>query len=498
MSVPWLTQAAQKRPDHPALVFEGLTYSYRQLHEQVQGLADRLKREGIGPSDRVGLLLENSVEWIVWAHALQQRGAALLALNTRLTPRELASQLELTQPARLVVDASHHELGGSAAREATGVPIEIATSATPPEPSSADPQPPVSPTPSLMALEGDLALLFTSGTTGSPKAVRLSARAFLASATLSTDRLGNEPDDAWLACMPLFHVGGLSIVMRSAIAASTLVLHRRFDAKAVAAALRGAEATAISLVPTMLGRVMEHLSECPPRLRFLLLGGGPVPDGLRRRALALGLPLSTTYGLSEACSQVATSAPGDPQPGALPLAETQVVIRRDDGTPLPVGQPGEVCVRGPQLMEGYLDAPGANAVVLRKGWLHTGDIGSLDASGRLFIHDRRKDLIVTGGENVYPAEVEAALCEHTSVEDAAVLGVPDPEWGQRVEAQIVLCQDHALDPAALDQHLRERLAGYKLPRAYAERASLPRTASGKLHRHRLGPSSATEPNSRSE
>jgi O-succinylbenzoic acid--CoA ligase len=334
-------------------------------------------------------------------------------------------------------------------------------------------------------------VVYTSGTTGAPKGAQLSHGAFLWSAIGSAFHLGNAPGDHWLACLPLQHVGGLAILHRAALTGAEVTVHERFDPERVAAELDWGDITLVSLVANMLERVLDARGArpAPPRLRAVLLGGGPAPAPLLRRARRLGFPIATTYGLTEATSQVATlpleraRAGGDAV--GRPLFCTELRIVSPEGVTLPAGEPGEIAVRGPTLMTGYLGRPEETARALRGGWLHTGDVGVVDASGDLRVLDRRTDLIVTGGENVYPAEVEAALREHPSVVDAAVAGESDAAFGARVSAWVVVRPGSRLSHAELSSFCRERIAGYKVPRALYLVPSLPRTDSGKLLRRAL-------------
>jgi O-succinylbenzoic acid--CoA ligase len=278
--------------------------------------------------------------------------------------------------------------------------------------------------------------------------------------------------------------------MRSVRFGGPVRLLPRFDAAEVSAVLDAGDIAAVSLVPTMLSRLLAHREgrAVPPGLRVLLLGGAAAAPELLARALAAGYPVCPTYGLTESCSQVATAAP--PPVGAaralpmLPLRGSELRIDVD-GRDAPPGTPGEIVVRGPTVMRGYLRDPLSTARALREGWLYTGDIGCLDAEGGLRVFDRRDDLIVSGGENVYPAEIEAVLLEHQSVDDVGVAGVPDADLGARVVAWVVAAPGTAPDVAALQHHCRSRLAGFKQPREFRYVDALPRNAAGKLQRSRL-------------
>jgi O-succinylbenzoic acid--CoA ligase len=308
-------------------------------------------------------------------------------------------------------------------------------------------------------LDAPAILVHTSGTTSAPKPIRLTYGNWLWSALGSAVALGVDADERWLCALPLSHVGGLSILLRSAIYGTTAIVHERFDTERVLAALRAPDGpTIVSLVPTTLARLLDAGLERPPALRWALLGGAPLPPTLLERAAAAGVPVAPTYGLTEACSQVATDG--------VALFCTDVRLAGD----------GEIVVAGPTL------SPDAGV----GGLLHTGDLGAFDGEGRLQIVGRKADTIVTGGENVAPAEVEAVLEAHPAVMEAAVLGRPDAEWGEAVVALVRLRDGAQADAEELRAHCTARLARYKVPKAYMMIAdALPRTGSGKLLRREL-------------
>nr|WP_238530553.1 o-succinylbenzoate--CoA ligase [Oscillochloris trichoides] len=330
--------------------------------------------------------------------------------------------------------------------------------------------------------------MYTSGTTGSPKGAMLSCGNHWWNATASALNLGLHADDCWLAALPLFHVGGLAIILRGAIYGIPVVLHERFDAHAVNAAIETERVTIISVVATTLQRMLDArgATPYPQHFRCALLGGGPAPRPLLELCAELGVPVAQTYGMTESASQAATLAPGDALrklgsagQALLPVGLRIGTVEREAAP----GEVGEILLAGPTITSGYVGQPTASAAALRGGWLHTGDLGYRDAEGYLYVVERRSDLIISGGENIYPAEVEAALLAHPAVVEAGVVGMPDAQWGQRPVAVVVLRQPVA--SAELLAFVRERLASYKLPRDIVVRESLPRTASGKLQRARL-------------
>jgi len=435
---------------------------------------------GDGP---VALLMPGDARFVAWFCAVALAGRIVLPLNARLTAAELVQQLSDARAQFLLCDADDARLATIRAQLPGLAAGEVpAFDALPPASVHLPGE--------TTASESTLAVLFTSGTSGRSKGACLSWGNFATSAAGALERLGPAVGRRWLSCMPLFHVGGLSILVRGMLYGGPVRLLSRFDASEVSDALDCGDVAGVSLVPTMLSRLLEHRGgrPAPAGLEVLLLGGAAAAPALLARAESLGYPVFRTYGLTEATSQVATARPrvaaNAGPPPMLPLQGTELRIVTD-GRDAAIGEPGEILVRGPTVMSGYLGDAEATARTVRDGWLHTGDIGLLDAEGGLQVLDRRDDLIVSGGENVYPAEVEAVLLEHPSVAEAGVAGLPDADLGARVMAWIVTRDGAAADAAALSAHCRDRLAGYKRPREYRFVSDLPRTAAGKLQRRRL-------------
>jgi len=329
-------------------------------------------------------------------------------------------------------------------------------------------------------------VLFTSGTTGRPKGVRLTLRNLLASATGSAFRLGVLPGDRWLCSLPTYHMGGLAPWIRATLYGTAVVVGDEFDPGGTAVELREHDATGVSLVPTMLVRLLDSGWEPPESLRFVLLGGGPADETLIERALDRGVPVCPTYGMTETASQIATALPetaGD-HPGTVgqPLVTTDLTVVDEAGDPVGSGERGEVVVDGPTVTPGYLDDSVTEAAVSEHG-LHTGDLGYRDADGRLWITGRVDDAFVSGGETVHPEAVATRLRDHPAVHDAAVVGLPDREWGRRVAAALV--PDGDVDPERVVADCAADLADYERPRTVLAVASLPRTASGTVDRDAL-------------
>ncbi len=485
----WLRQRARLTGSRLAVIGEGVTWTYRELDERATATARQLASLGIGEGDRVAVLSWNCPEFVVIVHALVRLRATLVPLNARLTVPELAWQLTDAEVVLLVHDEAHRDtavaIGGSRPELRTAVLAESGqlgalNGVDQAEVALAD----------SMVLDRPHSIIYTSGTTGQPKGAMLTNGNFWWSAMGSALNLGLRADDRWLACLPLFHVGGLSIPLRSVIYGIATVIHHGFDALAVNRAIDEQGVSIVSVVSTMLQRMLDAHGErpYPNSLRCVLIGGGPVPEPLLERAAALSVPVVQTYGLTETASQVATLAPEDALrklgSAGKPLFPNELRIESASQA-ASAGTVGEIVVRGPSVTVGYFNRPEATASAFRDGWLHTGDLGYLDDEGYLYVVDRRDDLILSGGENVYPTEVEAALLAHPAVDEVGVIGVPDPDWGQVPVALVKPKREHDLDVEALRAFCRERLASYKVPREIRMVVGLPRNAAGKLLRREL-------------
>lgn len=498
----WLRQRAAISSDRLALIADGSQFTYAQLDARADTAAQRLQGEGVRPGDLVALLAQNSAAYAIAVHAIARAGAVLLPLNTRLAPAELAWQLRDAVAHRLLHDESHRETAVALRSEAAPLHLISLEAATAEDPA----RPEVHPEQSSGALVGppdaapdaprfDLSalhtVLYTSGTSGRPKGAILTYGNHLWSATASALNLGLQADDRWLACLPLFHAGGLSILLRSVIYGTAASVHPDFDAARVNAAIENDRVTIVSVVANMLQRLLDERGgrPYPSSLRCVLLGGGPAPEPLLRRCAAIGVPVVQTYGLTETASQIATLAPEDVLrklgSAGKPLFGSELRIVAEDGSECATGVAGEIVVRGPTVTPGYLNRPDETAAAIRDGWLNTGDVGRLDAEGYLYVLDRRDDLIVSGGENVYPAEIEAVLQSHPSVHEAGVYAVDDERWGKAPAAVVVLRPGASRDAAALMAHCRQHLAAYKTPSRISFADALPRNATGKLLRREL-------------
>lgn len=461
-----LAERARVTPDDLALVDgeSGEGWTYGDLNDAVTALGAGLPTVDAG--DRVGVLLETSIEAVLAVHAGLRLGATVVPLNPEEGARTLRSHLDRASPA-IVIGHDGADLPAGSGDDPPLVPIEAlgddgSASASLPRWDWGDP----------------MLLLFTSGTTGTPKPVTLTAANILASAAASAFRLGVLPSDNWVCCLPIHHMGGLAPILRSTLYGTAITVHEGFDSGAVGATIAAGDPTGISVVPTQLRRLLS--ADAPlDRLRVVLLGGAPAPPGLIDRCKRADVPVHPTYGLTETASQVTTATPAEAfaHPGTVgrPLLGTTVTVVDDDGAAVPDGTRGEIVVEGPTVTPGYADGSD-----LRTGThgFHTGDVGYLE-DGRLWVTGRLGDVIITGGERVHPSHVEDAIRTHPAVEDAAVVGLDDPEWGERVAA-LVVADDVSM--ATLDAHVAERLAPYEVPKTWKPTDALPRTASGTIDR----------------
>lgn len=480
----WLRRRAVVSPQHPAILCGGEDWGFQELDARADAAASRLRELGVAPGDRVALLAANSAHFAQAVFGAARAGAILVPLNLRLSRPELEWQIADCEPSLLVTDRPEWLDGEARPQGASFGIASLAGVAAAPTGQGAVPE-------VMYDADAVQAIIYTSGTSGRPKGAMLTFGNFFWSAFGSMAQLGVHEDDRWLAVLPLFHVGGLSILFRSVINGTTAVIHESFDAQRANRAIDEDGVTVISVVSTMMLRMLEGRADrpFPPSLRCVLLGGGPVPQELVERGLRLGIPLAQTYGLTETASQATTLRLAEIAERAgsagKPLMPVEVRIEREDGSLCEPGEAGEISVRGPTVAAGYWRRPDDTARALRGGWLHSGDAGYLDEDGYLYVIDRRDDLIVTGGENVYPVEVESVLSQHPAVREAGVFALTDPQWGQTVAAAVCLREGLMLTPDALQVFCRERLAGYKAPRRVFFTDELPRTASGKLLRREL-------------
>ena len=510
-TVAWpLRRAARVLPHGEALVDGATRRSWADVHRRLSCLAAGLDDLGIARGDRVAVLAHNSANHLEAWLGLPAHGRVINDLNLRLATSELAFMVDDCECTTLLVDDDHLETGRELMDSCPSLRRLVYIGYQPEAPQDAVAWEQLldgRPTPFPDFDENTLAaIVYTGGTSGKPKGVMLSHRNLLANAKQFTIACGHVRTDRYLHAAPMFHVADTSQTFATTWAAGTHVILPGFRADAVAEAIERERITLTLLVPTMIGMLLDHVEQHPSdlsSLRLLMYAASPMPKETQRRAMAaLDCDFTQMYGMTEAAPLVTQSTPEDHRRGAageppyvarLDSAGTEVVgvqcEVRDPitGEPVRDGEPGEIWVRGPNVMLGYWRREEeTRAVLTPDGWYRSGDLAYSDDHGYLYIVDRLKDGIISGGENVYSTEVELAIYEHRAVAECAVFGVPDPQWGERVHAIVIPRAGEALDEDALIEHLRVRIAGYKVPRSVEIRLeSLPTSGAGKILKREL-------------
>lgn len=468
----WLMQRAYMTPHREALRFEGRSWTFRELEQQASRFAKKMVACGITPHARVALLGYSTAEFVQVIYACMQLQLEMVMLNNRLSDEELQYQLEDSEATALLIDARFadrvtHANTWTFARIAQAEETDVTISTT-------------------WQKEATMTVMYTSGTTGFPKGVRQTVRNHEASALASALNLGVRPDDVWFCATPIFHISGFSTLTKSLLYGMTVDLYEKFDETEAALSIASGRATMISVVALTLSRILTVMEQrqltAHPRFVTMLAGGGPIPRTFLERAQALNVPVAQTYGMTETASQTTTLQAEEAftklGSAGKPLFFNTVRI---DGATKP-GEEGEICIQGPHVTPGYIGRF-ADRSPLNNGWLHSGDIGYIDEDGYLFVVDRRADLIISGGENIYPAQIENVLHSHPAVVEAGVCGVADAQWGQ-VPAAFVVVKEQVSEEQ-LRAHCLQKLARYKVPKAFYIVEELPRNGANKLMRRKL-------------
>ncbi|HSR45681.1 MAG TPA: AMP-binding protein [Acidimicrobiia bacterium] len=456
----WLTASAERAPADPFLITPAQTWSFGEVEELVCRAVGALRRLGVKRGEIVAVWGENDVDTVVGMLAVPRTGALVLPLNTRLAEEEVEALVKRAGVTKVLSSAHAPKLGLET------LPLKALAGGP------ADRRCEVVPHDGFM-------LMFTSGTTGQPKCVRLSRANLEASAAASARHLGHTREDRWLAVLPVFHVGGWSIIVRSAREGSAVVLEPRFESARAGLLMREGRVTLVSLVTMMLERILDIEPGPYWGVRAVLLGGGPSTQDLLDRSARARLPVLPTYGMTETASQVATLplAEGlEPTLELPPLDNVRLRVVSGAGNRLRANELGSIEVHGPMVSAGYLGEPAH----LPSHWFHTGDFGRIDADGRLTVIGRTDDIIISGGENIHPVEVEQILLDHPDVDDVVVVGLPDPEWGEIVAGAVVGSAGPKVRD--LEAHVRLHLAGFKVPRRWRFVDELPRNSLGKVAR----------------
>ncbi len=461
-----LIQTTVPRPQHRALIHQGRQYDYTELSRMVSSVASALQQSGVAPGGRLAIFPQPLLT-LLTVLAAPQIGCGVLPLNPNLPGEILHSLIDSASTTHLIAD---REVLSCVENLYRILPHELPHSIENRQLTS-DKQTPLS-------MDEAYLYVATSGSDTQPKIVQLSGSNIMTSIRASRRRVPIDSNDTWLCCLPLFHIGGLSIPFRCVEAAASLLLHDRFDAQQICDDLHRYAVTHLSLVPAMLAKLLEQVADftLPKSLRVVLIGGASLSPQLYARATAAGWPLAPTYGMTESCSQIATlyPPPADWQPGLVgkPLDHTEIDIDADTGA---------IRIRGDGVMAGYLQADGKAAPHPAGVWFETGDVGAIDDDGNLIIYGRSDEILISGGENIHPAQIELQLLKHPGITEVAVIGEPDPVWGDIVVALYA----GSITEQQLQSWCMQHLHGAWRPRRFIKTAKLPRNAMHKIERMAL-------------
>jgi long-chain acyl-CoA synthetase len=491
-----LIRHAEAAGDLVALEHGGRQCTYAELAEAARRVAGGLRAMGVKPGDAVGIMLANSIEWPIALYGASLNGNVVVPLNVMLAPREVQHVLVVTGIRLLVVGAPAATVARAATAGMDAPPRIVVVGQRSPEYDDFD---------SLLADEplaepvpyGDdthALTMFTSGTTGLPKGAVLTAGNLAAQVDMVMRAFAPSAGERVLCPLPLFHAFGLNGVLQVAMRyRGTVVLQAKFDVQRCLATLAEGSVAWFAGVPTMYAQLLAAAPGGAPvgaALRYCVSGGAPLSPALASEfERRFGAPIFNGYGLTETVFAVCCNrpGPGGRKDGAVgkPLDGVSLRVLDDAGNEAPLGSTGEIAVSGGVVMRGYWNAPDATREILRDGWLHTGDVGYVDPDGFCFLVDRKRDLIIKGGYNIYPKEVEDALTELPGVKEVAVVGVADDVKGERVCAVVAVHASAGVDEPLLREHVKERLAKYKHPNVYRFVDALPRGATGKILKERV-------------
>jgi long-chain acyl-CoA synthetase len=480
-----VTESAIRMPDSPAVRLNALELSYAELDDRSARLATLLLERGLQPGDRVGVMLPNVAEFPILYYGVLRAGGVVVPINVLLKRREIAFYLGNSGAGILFAWHGFGEEARAGAEEAGAAMIEVEPEAFA---AGLDEH-----SPAVGLAETDpedtAVILYTSGTTGKPKGAELTHFNLARNADIvsrTTCQVG--PGDVVLGSLPLFHSFGQTVSMNASLrVGATLTLLPKFDPGEALATMQRDGVTNFYGVPTMYGALLHH----PGRedfdtsaLRTCMTGGAAMPvEVLHGFEEAFGCIVLEGYGLSETSPVASSNHPGmERKPGSIgtPLEEVEMKVVDEDDNEVAQGEVGEVVIRGHNIMKGYWQRPDATAEAMRGGWFHSGDMARVDEEGYFFIVDRKKDMIIRGGYNVYPREVEEVLYEHPKIREAAVLGVPDERWGEEIGAAIVLHEGEELSAEEAGAYVKERIAAYKYPRLVWFLDDLPKGPTGKI------------------
>ena len=494
-----LAKRARLCPTVEALVEveRGRRFTYAELNARANRIAHGLLARGVRPGDRVALLQMNGVEYIESYFALAKIGAVLVPLNWRLVADELEFILNDSGAGLLIFDAEFTETVRLLNGRGTSVRRWIKAGGSEPSEGFAESYEKVAAELGAGEPEGAgqdddlLFIMYTSGTTGRPKGAMHTHDSMLWNSLTYNMTCDQRLGDRDLVVLPLFHIGGLIPLTALIHRGGTCVAIRSYDTRRALETIEKEHVNTTLLVTTILRMLIDHPDRARydlSSLRWAIVGGEPVPVSLLERCAELGIDVRQDYGQTESGAATITGpeeAASKRGSAGQPCLHTDVEVVDDQGRPVAAGTLGEVVVRGRHIMKGYWNRPGATAEAIRDGWLYTGDLGVMDPEGSLYIKERKKDMIISGGENVYPAEIEAVLGTHPGIKEVAVIGVPSARWGESPAAIVVRRGGAELSAAEVLAFCRGKVAGFKLPRLVEFVDSLPRTVTGKVQKQRL-------------
>jgi len=479
-----LSAAAAENPDHPAVKLDDVVLSYGVLDAAVGRAAGLLRARGVQTGDRLGMQLPNVPYFPIVYQAALRLGAIVVPMNPLLKDREVAYHLSDSGAKLMLGWTGFEEAARQGSEQAQAECIVIKPGEFEQLLGGAETVEEVTD----RADDDGAVIIYTSGTTGTPKGATLTHSNLTRGAEVGRELVDATPDSVALAVLPLFHVFGMNSIMNVCLnARALLTLVPRFDPAKVLEVIERDRATTFGGVPTMYAALLHH----PDRERYdvssldlCVSGGAALPvEVLRGFDEAFGAKVLEGYGLSETTGMATFNTPDrERKPGSIgvPVGGTEIKLVDDQDNEVPAGEPGELVMRGPFVMSGYWNRPDATAEVMRGGWFHTGDIATVDEDGYFFIVDRKKDLIIRGGYNVYPRELEEVLYAHPAVREAAVVGVPDESLGEEVGAAVVLREGEHVDPEELRAYMKEKVAAYKYPRIVWLMDELPKGPTGKI------------------
>ncbi len=490
-----LSTTAVNRPQHTALIFGGESLTFAELHQKSDSLAWGLKKAGLQPGQVCVLMMPNSIEWVLCYYALAKLGAVVLPVNFLYRTSELQHIFSDSGAVGFIGHADHMQDAGAVLAAMPGIGLRITAGGEAEDCQALE---------AFMSDQGEFpihpaddddtwAIIYTSGTTGLPKGAMLTHHNLASNAQIISDMRQNQPEDILLGVLPLFHIYGQTSSLNASIYLGiTLKLWVHFDPDQTFQAIQELDSTILIAVPTIFTRLAEMASQNPPKrssLRFCISGGASLPvEVLRNFEQAYDTTIYEGYGLTE-CSPVCVENPfgQTTKPGSIgrpiPGFEARIVDYQDNQ--VASGEVGELLIKGPGVMKGYLNQPEATEETLAGGWLHTGDLAKSDEDGFIYIVDRKKDMIIRGGYNVYPREIEEVLYAHPAVLEAAVVGKPHADLGEEVAAIVVLRPGQEASEDDIRNFVKERVAPYKYPRIVRMMEELPKTHTGKIFKRKI-------------